>query len=84
MALATAAPNGVFKLPLSTLRGGWPALRDPRNLHKETPLTPKKFHWCFTNSLTREPSDAVYERYYIPGSARPFFQAVTRTSTATL
>ena len=29
----------------------------------------------FTNSLTRDESDAVYQRYYIPGSARPFFQA---------
>ena len=32
-------------------------------------------HWCFTNSLSRDESDAVYQRYYIPGSARPFFQA---------
>ncbi len=28
-----------------------------------------------SNALSREDSDAVYERYYIPGSARPFFQA---------
>ena len=44
-------------------------------MKKETPLTPKQFHWCFTNSLSREDSDAVYERYYIPGAGRPFFQA---------
>jgi pimeloyl-ACP methyl ester carboxylesterase len=75
VALGTAAPKGVFKLPLSTLRAGWPALRNPRNLHKETPLTLEQFHWCFTNTLSREASDVVYERYYIPGSARPFFQA---------
>lgn len=50
-------------------------LRNPANLKKETPLTPKQFHWCFTNALSREESDAVYQRYYIPGSARPFFQA---------
>jgi pimeloyl-ACP methyl ester carboxylesterase len=74
-ALGTAAPKGVFRLPLSTLRAAWPALRNPRNLNKETPLTPKQFHWCFTNTLNRDDSDAVYERYYIPGSARPFFQA---------
>ena len=73
--LSTAAPKGVLKLPLSTLRAAWPALRNPANLNKETPLTPKQFHWCFTNALTREQSDSVYERYYIPGSARPFFQA---------
>src|SRR5205823_6324113 len=44
-------------------------------LNKETPLTLKQFHWCFTNALSRDDSDAVYNRYYIPGSARPFFQA---------
>src|SRR3989442_3469433 len=73
--LGTAAPKGVLRLPLSTLRAAWPALGNPANLKKETPLTPKQFHWCFTNALTKEESDGVYQRYYIPGSARPFFQA---------
>ena len=75
VALATAAPKGVLRLPFSTLRTAWPALRNPANLKKETPLSPKQFHWCFTNALSREESDAVYARYYIPGAARPFFQA---------
>src|SRR3989440_6963420 len=75
VALGTGAPKGVLKLPYSTLRAGWPALRNPANLKKETPLTPKQFHWCFTNAPSPADSDAVYQRYYIPGSARPFFQA---------
>jgi pimeloyl-ACP methyl ester carboxylesterase len=75
VALGTGAPKGVLKLPYSTLRAAWPALRNPLGRNKATPLTQKQFHWCFTNSLTREASDAVYQRYYIPGSARPFFQA---------
>jgi pimeloyl-ACP methyl ester carboxylesterase len=75
VALGTAAPKGVLKLPLSTLRAAWPALRNPVNLNQETPLTPEQFHWCFTNALTRDDSDSVYRRYSIPGSARPFFQA---------
>ena len=75
VALDTAAPKGVLRLPLSTLRAAWPALGNPANLKKETPLTPKQFHWCFTNALSSEDSDSVYRRYYIPGSARPFFQA---------
>ena len=75
VALSTAAPKGVLKLPLSTLRSAWPALGNPANLKKETPLTQKQFHWCFTNALNNQESDAVYRRYYIPGSARPFFQA---------
>jgi pimeloyl-ACP methyl ester carboxylesterase len=75
VALGTGAPKGVLRLPYTTLRAAWPALRNPANLKKETPLTPKQFHWCFTNALSREESDAVYARYYIPGAARPFFQA---------
>jgi pimeloyl-ACP methyl ester carboxylesterase len=75
VALGTAAPKGVLRLPLSTIRSAWPALGNPANLKKETPLTEKQFHWCFTNALSRDESDAVYRRYYIPGSARPFFQA---------
>ena len=68
VALGTAAPKGVLKLPYSTLRTAWPALRNPANRKKEIPLTLEQFHWCFTNSLSREASDAVYERYYIPGA----------------
>jgi pimeloyl-ACP methyl ester carboxylesterase len=75
MAIGTGAPKGVLRLPYSTLRAAWPALRNPANLKKETPLSREQFHWCFTNALSREASDAVYDRYYIPGAARPFFQA---------
>jgi pimeloyl-ACP methyl ester carboxylesterase len=74
-ALDTAAPKGVLKLPLSTLRASWPALRNPFGKNNDAPLTHEQFHWCFTNALSETDSRAVYERYYIPGSARPFFQA---------
>jgi pimeloyl-ACP methyl ester carboxylesterase len=77
VALDTAAPKGVVRLPLSTLRASWPALNNPFNQNKEVPLTRDQFHWCFTNVLSREESDAVYDRYYIPGSGRCFFQAAS-------
>jgi pimeloyl-ACP methyl ester carboxylesterase len=73
--LGTAAPKGVLRLPFSTLRASWPALNNPFNRDKDVPLTLEQFHWCFTNALTREESDAVYDRYSIPGSARCFYQA---------
>src|SRR2546425_728642 len=49
--MGTGAPKGVLRLPFSTLRAAWPALGNPANLKKEAPLTPKQFHWCFTNAL---------------------------------
>jgi pimeloyl-ACP methyl ester carboxylesterase len=73
--LATAAPKGVLKLPYSTLRAAFPALRNPANRNNEVPLTRDQFYWCFTNALGREESDDVYDRYYIPGTGRPFFQS---------
>src|SRR6476620_2906685 len=75
VALSTAAPQGVLKLPLSSLRAAWPALKNPFGKNNLAPLTHEQFHWCFTNALSEADSKAVYERYYIPGSARPFFQA---------
>ncbi len=44
VALDTAAPKGVLRLPFSTFRAAWPALNNPANLKKETPLTFKQFH----------------------------------------
>jgi len=75
VALSTATPKGVFPLPLSTLRAAWPALKNPFGKNHDNPLTRDQFYGCFTNALSREDSDAVYDRYYIPGSARMFFQA---------
>ena len=49
--------------------------RNPANLNKETPLTPEQFHWCFTNSLSREAVGHGLRALLHPGRARPFFQA---------
>jgi pimeloyl-ACP methyl ester carboxylesterase len=74
VALGTAPPKGVILLPPSTLRAGFPALKNPFNRNGLAPLTPKQFHWCFTNALSRDESDAVYQQHYIPGTNRAFFE----------
>ena len=38
-------------------------------------MTPKEFHYAFTNTLTEEESLAVYARYAVPGPGRVLFQA---------
>ena len=81
--LGTAAPKGVLKLPFSTLRSAWPALGNPANLKKETPLTTEQFHWCFTNAVSKDESDRVYDRYYIPGARGRSSRRASRTSTRT-
>jgi pimeloyl-ACP methyl ester carboxylesterase len=74
VAIGTAPPRGVIALPPSTLRAAVPALKNPFNRKGLAPLTPKQFQWRFTNTLSREDSDAVYSEHYIPGTNRAFFE----------
>jgi pimeloyl-ACP methyl ester carboxylesterase len=71
----SAPPKGVLKLPFSALRVASAALRNPTNSHKAVALTPKQFHYAFGNTLSDKDSQAVYERYAIPGPGRPLFEA---------
>jgi pimeloyl-ACP methyl ester carboxylesterase len=75
VAIGTAAPKGVILLPPSTLRAGLPALKNPFNRNGLCPLTQKQFRWRFTNTLSQEESDAIYQEHYIPGTNRAFFEA---------
>jgi alpha-beta hydrolase superfamily lysophospholipase len=75
VAIGTAPVKGVLALPPSTLRAGWPALRNPFGVKDLVPLSPEQFHYRFTNTLPEAESRAVYDRFYIPGTARVLFQA---------
>ena len=75
VAIGTAPPKGIILLPPSSLRAAIPALKNPFNRNGLTPLTPKQFWWRFTNTLSREESDAIYREQYIPGTNRAFFEA---------
>ncbi len=75
VAIGTAPIKGVVKLPLSTLRVSLPALSNPANLRRAVSLTPKQFHYAFTNTLSEKESLEVYERHQVPGPDRMIFQA---------
>jgi pimeloyl-ACP methyl ester carboxylesterase len=66
VAIDSAPTEGVRVTPLSQARSLFPALRNPANFRRAVAFTPEEFHYAFTNTLTREESDAVYERYAIP------------------
>jgi pimeloyl-ACP methyl ester carboxylesterase len=68
VAVDSATTKGVLKLPLSTIRSTLPLLRNPLNRNKAIGLTPKQFQYAFGNTMSREESDAVYERLHIPGA----------------
>jgi len=70
-----APPKGIYLLPPSSLRVASTALRKPANRKRTVELSPKQFHYAFGNLLGQADSDAVRERYAIPGPGRPLFQA---------
>jgi pimeloyl-ACP methyl ester carboxylesterase len=86
--VAPGTVRGVPDLPLSTLRAGRPVLGRPFNRGNATPLSPKQFHYAFANTLTREESDAIYERYHVPAANRVLaevaFATLTRNKSVTV
>jgi pimeloyl-ACP methyl ester carboxylesterase len=75
VAIDPAQIKGVLPLPLAQIRSGLPALGNPANLHKAVSLTAKEFRYGFGNELTEEESNELFERWAVPGPARPVFQA---------
>jgi hypothetical protein len=74
VAIESAPVKGVLKLPFSTLKVGLPALLNAANRHKVVVLTPKQFHYAFTNTLDARDAAAMHERYSVPGPSRVVFQ----------
>ena len=66
VAINAAPTEGVRVTPLSQARALFPALKNPANFHKAVGFTPEQWHYAFTNTISREESDAAYERYAIP------------------
>lgn len=66
----SAPTEGVRVTPISQVRSFFPILINPANAHRAVGFTPSQFHYTFTNTLSEEDSDAVYERYHIPAPGR--------------
>jgi pimeloyl-ACP methyl ester carboxylesterase len=75
VAIDPAPVKGILLLPFSSLKVAFPALRNPAHNHRAMPITKEQFHYAFGNLLSEEASDAVYERYAIPGPDHVLFQA---------
>jgi pimeloyl-ACP methyl ester carboxylesterase len=66
--VASATVKGVRDLPLSTIKVAAPAL-SPFKKGQAVPLTPKEFHYAFTNTLSESESNAIYRRYHVPAAS---------------
>ncbi|HTX09131.1 MAG TPA: alpha/beta fold hydrolase [Solirubrobacteraceae bacterium] len=74
VAIDAAAVRGVTKLPFTTLKSAFPVLKTPANNHRAVALTAEQFHYAFTNTMSEEESDRVYNRYAVPGPGRVLWQ----------
>jgi pimeloyl-ACP methyl ester carboxylesterase len=66
VAIDSVPTEGVRVLPRSQIKASFPVLSNPANRHRAVGFTPKQFHYAFTNTLTEEESQAVYDRYHVP------------------
>ena len=74
VAINSAQTKGVLRLPFSTIKAAWPALKHPAGVERIVEFSPDEFQYAFTISLSHEDSLRAYNRFYIPAPARPLIQ----------
>ena len=62
----SAPPEGVRVNPPSQIKSLFPFLANPANHHRAVGYTKEQFHYVFANTVSREESDAAYDRFHIP------------------
>jgi pimeloyl-ACP methyl ester carboxylesterase len=75
VAIDPAPHRGVLPLPISALRSALPVLGNPANRKRAVMLTPAQFRYAFTNALSQQEADELYDAYPVPGAGRPLFEA---------
>jgi pimeloyl-ACP methyl ester carboxylesterase len=76
VAIDSAPAEGVRVTPVSQIRVFFPILKNPANRHKAVGFTKEQFHYAFANTLSREESDKIYERYHVPAPGSFIWAAV--------
>jgi pimeloyl-ACP methyl ester carboxylesterase len=66
VAIDSVPTEGVHTLPLSQIKASFPVLSNPANRHRAVGFTPEQFRYAFTNTMSEEESQAVYDRYHVP------------------
>lgn len=75
IAIDAAQIKGVLPLPLSSLRSTLPVFKNPANKERAVSLTSDEFRYSFGNAVSAQESDQLHERWTIPATGKPLFQA---------
>ena len=73
--------KGVTALPLSALKSGAPALLHFNHTKHGVTLTQEQFNYGWANALSSDEATALYEKFHVPASEVPIFQAATANFT---
>lgn len=74
VAMDPAAPKGVRRVPLSSLRAAAPAIAHPSKRHGVVDLDFEQFNYAFTNTWDTAEARDAFERYAVPETGRIFFE----------
>jgi non-heme chloroperoxidase len=77
VAIDPAPFRGVLPLPISALRVANTVLHNPLNWNRAVPLTYDQFRYGFANAVSEDEAKELYEKYSVPTSGAPLFQAAT-------
>src|SRR6266851_4793624 len=77
VAIDPAPFRGVLPLPLSALKSSSAVLGNPLNYTRAVPLTYEQFRYAFANAVNETEAHELYEKYSVPGSGVPVFQAAS-------
>jgi pimeloyl-ACP methyl ester carboxylesterase len=77
VAIDPAPFRGVLPLPLSALKSASPVLSNPLNFTRAVALTFEQFRFAFANMVEEAEARELYEKYSVPGSGAPLFQAAS-------
>src|SRR3954452_20084231 len=74
VAMDPAAPKGIKRVPLSSLKVAAPALSHPLRRNGVVQLDFAQFNYAFTNTWDADAAHEAYERYAVPDTARVLFE----------
>lgn len=75
VAIDPAPTRGVLPLPVNALKAAAPVLLNPANRHRAVALSYEQFRFGFANAVPDDEARDLYERFHVPGSGIPVFQA---------
>jgi non-heme chloroperoxidase len=77
VAISPAPFRGVLPLPASSIKSGWPVLRNPANRHRAVALSFEQFQYGFANAVSQHEAQELYESFAVPGPGAPLFEAAS-------